>query len=94
MAIGILKRQFGRSDSVVNERLDKLLSLSPVVRSEDVNALRALFDNVTFRTICLEGSGVPPAQDAVLLHRMFLRSLPDDIAIAYRQRAKESVSSV
>lgn len=34
-----------------------------------------------------------PARYAVLHHRMLLRSLSEDVAIAYRQRVKESLSS-
>ncbi|KAH7976289.1 hypothetical protein HPB52_011006 [Rhipicephalus sanguineus] len=37
----------------------------------------------------LEGLGVPPEQYTVVLHRVLMRCLPEDLAIMYRQKKKE-----
>ncbi|KAH7948141.1 hypothetical protein HPB52_018767 [Rhipicephalus sanguineus] len=89
IAVTTLKERFGRHELLVNEHIDQLLALSPVRSSKEVEKLRVLHDTVRFRVSALEGLGVPPEQYTVVLHRVLMRCLPEDLAIMYRQKKKE-----
>ncbi|KAH7935597.1 hypothetical protein HPB52_010336 [Rhipicephalus sanguineus] len=78
------------AELLVNEHIDQLLALSPVRSSKEVEKLRVLHDTVRFRVSALEGLGVPPEQYTVVLHRVLMRCLPEDLAIMYRQKKEES----
>ncbi|KAH7973100.1 hypothetical protein HPB52_021597 [Rhipicephalus sanguineus] len=58
--------------------------------SADVDKLRLLYDKVQFRVSALTGLGVSPDQYNVVLSRVLMRCLPDDLAILYRQKSKEA----
>ncbi|XP_037525616.1 uncharacterized protein LOC119402539 [Rhipicephalus sanguineus] len=89
LAIKTLTDRFGRRDLLINEHVDHLLALIPVKSSSDVAKLRTLHDNVQFRVSALEGLGVSPDQYIVVLNRVMMRCLPDDLAIMHRQKTKE-----
>ncbi|XP_037520910.1 uncharacterized protein LOC119397560 [Rhipicephalus sanguineus] len=89
IAVKTLKERFGRQELLVNEHIDQLLALSPVRSSKEVEKLRMLQDAVRFRVSALEGLGVPPDQYTVVLNRVLMRCLPEDLAILYRQKKKE-----
>ncbi|XP_037521631.1 uncharacterized protein LOC119398888 [Rhipicephalus sanguineus] len=89
IAVTTLKERFGRQELLVSEHIDQLLALSPVRSSKEVEKLRVLHDTVRFRVSALEGLGVPPEQYTVVLHRVLMRCLPEDLAIMYRQKKKE-----
>ncbi|KAH7975612.1 hypothetical protein HPB52_003705 [Rhipicephalus sanguineus] len=85
-----LTERFGRRDLLINEHIDHLLALPPVKSSADVDKLRLLYDKVQFRVSALTGLGVSPDQYNVVLNRVLMRCLPDDLAILYRQKPKEA----
>ncbi|XP_037515412.1 uncharacterized protein LOC119391836 [Rhipicephalus sanguineus] len=90
IAIKTLTQRFGRRDLLINEHVDHLLALAPVKSSAEVEKLRLLFDKVQFRVSALTGLGVSPDQYNVVLNRVLMKCLPDDLAILYRQKAKEA----
>ncbi|XP_037501420.1 uncharacterized protein LOC119375312 [Rhipicephalus sanguineus] len=90
IAIRTLTERFGRRDLLINEHIDHLLALPPVKSSADVDKLRLLYDKVQFRVSALTGLGVSPDQYNVVLSRVLMRCLPDDLAILYRQKSKEA----
>ncbi|KAG0433326.1 hypothetical protein HPB47_020023 [Ixodes persulcatus] len=92
LAIKALLERFGRSSILIDEHIDQLLALSPVNSSNDIARLRHLYDSIQFRTSCLEGLGVPPTQYAIVLRRVLMRSLPNDLAVLFRQNIKEKES--
>ncbi|KAG0413119.1 hypothetical protein HPB47_009728 [Ixodes persulcatus] len=92
VAIKALLERFGRSSLLVDKHIDQLLALSPVNSSNNIAELRHLYDSIQFRTSCLEGLGVPPTQYAVVLKRVLMRSLPNDLAVLFRQNIKEKES--
>ncbi|KAG0419656.1 hypothetical protein HPB47_003959 [Ixodes persulcatus] len=92
LAIKSLLERFGRSSILIDEHIDQLLALSPVNSSNDIARLRHLYDSIQFRTSCLEGLGVPPTQYAIVLRRVLMRSLPNDLAVLFRQNIKEKES--
>ncbi|KAG0426150.1 hypothetical protein HPB47_026726 [Ixodes persulcatus] len=92
LAIRALLERFGRSSLLVDEHIDQLLALSAVNSSNNIAQLRHLYDSIQFRTSCLEGLGVPPTQYAVVLKRVLMRSLPNDLAVLFRQNIKKKES--
>ncbi|KAH7969807.1 hypothetical protein HPB52_021965 [Rhipicephalus sanguineus] len=90
IAIRTLTKRFGRRDLLINEHIDHLLALPPVKSSADVDKLRLLYDKVQFRVSALTGLGVSPDQYNMVLNRVLMRCLPDDLAILYRQKSKEA----
>lgn len=66
------------------------LSTTLVRSLSHVASLRKLCDQVQACANSLNGLGVPPAQYAVLLYRILMHSLPDDLAILYMQKISES----
>ncbi|KAH7947276.1 hypothetical protein HPB52_009136 [Rhipicephalus sanguineus] len=73
IAVTTLKERFGRQELLVNEHIDQLL----VAREEFQGSGEA------------SGLGVPPEQYTVVLHRVLMRCLPEDLGIMYRQKKKE-----
>ncbi|XP_064458861.1 uncharacterized protein LOC135369129 [Ornithodoros turicata] len=88
VAVSVLTERFGRTDALVDEHIDSLLAIAPISCSSQITRLRDLYEQIQFRTSCLESLGVPAAEYAVVLHRVLMRSLPEDIAVLYRQRLK------
>ncbi|KAH7935198.1 hypothetical protein HPB52_004786 [Rhipicephalus sanguineus] len=93
IAIRTLTERFGRRDLLINEHIDHLLALPPFKSSADVDKLRLLYDKVQFRVSALTGLGVSPDQYNVVLNRVLMRCLPDDLAILYRQKSKEAAQN-
>ncbi|KAH7956319.1 hypothetical protein HPB52_008140 [Rhipicephalus sanguineus] len=89
IAIRTLTERFSRRDLLINEHIDHLLALPPVKSSADVDKLRLLYDKVQFRVSAQTGLGVSPDQYNVVLNRVLMRCLPDDLAILYRQKSKK-----
>ncbi|XP_064477735.1 uncharacterized protein LOC135391410 [Ornithodoros turicata] len=92
-AVNVLTQRFGRTDALVDEHVDSLLAITPIQNSSQLARLRELYEHILFRTSCLETLGVSPAEYAVVLHRVLMRSLSEDIAVLYRQRTKEDVAA-
>ncbi|XP_064475530.1 uncharacterized protein LOC135389409 [Ornithodoros turicata] len=92
-AVNVLTQRFGRTDTLVDEHIDSLLAITPIQNSSQLARLRQLYEHILFRTSCLETLGVSPAEYAVVLHRVLMRSLPEDIPVLYRQRMKEDVAA-
>ncbi|KAL1466543.1 hypothetical protein MTO96_026581 [Rhipicephalus appendiculatus] len=72
------------------EELTASLEYHDKIRNTMSPRLRELYEEVRFRTSCLDSLGVQASEYAVILHRVLMRSLPEDIAILYRQRMKET----
>ncbi|KAH7947342.1 hypothetical protein HPB52_010254 [Rhipicephalus sanguineus] len=73
IAVKTLKKRFRRQELLVNEHIDQLLALFP----------EGVLRNA------LEGLGVQPDQYTVVLNRVLMKCLPEDLAILYRQKKKE-----
>ncbi|KAH7981610.1 hypothetical protein HPB52_000214 [Rhipicephalus sanguineus] len=57
---------------------------------QEVQKLHLQHDNAQFHVSALEGLGVSPDQYTVVLNRVLMRCLPEDLAIIYRQKTKET----
>ncbi|KAG0414622.1 hypothetical protein HPB47_008220 [Ixodes persulcatus] len=93
LAVRTLHDRFGRRDILIDEHINQLLNLPKISSSRNVTQLRQLFDAIRFRTTSLEGLNVPPNNYAVVLHRVLMRALPEDLALMYRQKIKESATT-
>lgn len=93
VAIDTLQSRFGRPSLLVDSHIDKLLTLHPVASAKDVGGLRELYDSIQFRTGCLKNLGVLTSQYAVVLHRVLMRCLPEELAVVFRQRQIERAES-
>ncbi|XP_026063123.1 uncharacterized protein LOC113046525 [Carassius auratus] len=86
-AIELLQNRFGRKDLLVNAHMTKLLNLCPVKKSNDVTALRQLYDECEVHIRSLESLGVASEAYGSLLCPVLLQMIPDDITLQYsRQR--------
>jgi hypothetical protein len=67
--------------------MSKLLNLTPVKKSSDLNALRQLYDEWEIQIRSLESLGVVSETYGSLLCPILLQMIPEDIALDYsRQR--------
>ncbi|XP_064488372.1 uncharacterized protein LOC135400471 [Ornithodoros turicata] len=92
-AISTLQNRFGRPAALVDAHIDKLLNLPLVSSARDVEKLRELYDTIIFRTGCLQNLGVPQSRYAVVLHRVVMRCIPEELAVEFRQRQLEKAPS-
>ncbi|KAG0428729.1 hypothetical protein HPB47_024288, partial [Ixodes persulcatus] len=90
LAVQTLQDRLGRRDILIDDHIDRLLSLTAVNSSTNAVQLRKLYDAIRFRTTSLQGLDVPPSNYAVVLHRVLMRCLPADLTILYRQKLKEA----
>ncbi|KAH7944936.1 hypothetical protein HPB49_002437 [Dermacentor silvarum] len=77
---------------LVDDYLDHLLSMTPIPSSADLNKLRNLYDEITFRTSAREGLGISPDEYAAVLRRVVMKALPPDVGSLYCQLLKEASS--
>lgn len=89
VAVETLQGRFGRRGALVDAHIDKLLNLHQITAATEVDKLRDLYDTIKFRTGCLQNLGVPQSTYAVILYRVLMRCLPEEIAIEFRQRQIE-----
>lgn len=82
-AIALLKSRFGRKDLVISAHMSKLLNLTPVKKSSDLNALRQLYDECEIQIRSLESLGVVSETYGSLLCPILLQMIPEDIALDY-----------
>ncbi|KAG0411887.1 hypothetical protein HPB47_010977 [Ixodes persulcatus] len=90
LAVQIHKTDFGRRDILIDDHIDRLLSLPAVNSSTNAEQLRRPCDAIRFPTTSLQGPDVPPSNYAVVLHRALMRCFPADLAILYRQKLREA----
>ncbi|XP_037528464.1 uncharacterized protein LOC119405695 [Rhipicephalus sanguineus] len=88
IAVKLFTERFGRKDLLIDDHIDSLLAIEPIETSSQVARLRDLYEQIQFRTSCLESIGLPSSEYAVVLHRVLMRPLPQDLAIQYRKRTK------
>ncbi|XP_037529255.1 uncharacterized protein LOC119406592 [Rhipicephalus sanguineus] len=74
--------------ALVDDHTDSLLAIEPIESSSQVSRLPDVHDKIEFRTSCLVSLGTPFAENAAVPHRVLLRSLPEDLAILYRNLEK------
>ena len=88
IAVKVLTERFGRKDLLIDDHIDSLLAIEPIETSSQVTRLRDLYEQIQFRTGCLERLGMPSLEYAVVLQRVLMCLLLEDLAIQYRKRTK------
>ncbi|XP_037508931.1 uncharacterized protein LOC119385594 [Rhipicephalus sanguineus] len=88
IAVKVLTERFERKDLLIDDHIDSLLAIEPIETSSEVARLRDLYEQIQFRTGFLESLGMPSSEYAVVLHRVLMCSLPEDLAIQYRRLTK------
>lgn len=83
-AIKWLSDLLGRHDMLVDDHLDHLLAMSPVHDSINIDKLRNLYDEITFRKNELEGFGISPEEyfaflQCVLILELLLATFPREM---------------
>ncbi|KAH6928703.1 hypothetical protein HPB50_018754 [Hyalomma asiaticum] len=61
-AVKLLQERFGRHTALVGDHVDCLLAIAPVGRCSQLSQLRELYEEVRFRTGCLDSLGVPASE--------------------------------
>ncbi|GBO33896.1 hypothetical protein AVEN_81534-1, partial [Araneus ventricosus] len=82
-AVEILKDRFGRKDAIINSHMQKLLSVTPLKRSNDVKVLRQFFDMCQTQIRSLESLGVAFESFSALLCPLILNCLPYDLVLEF-----------
>lgn len=92
-AVDLLQKRFGNTELLINEHVDSLLDLAPVLSMDNVNGLRSLHEAVTVRVRNLESLGVQMNQYAITVHRGILRKIPPELELEYyRGPGKDSAT--
>ena len=82
-AIDMLKERFGRKDLIVSAHMSKLLDLTPVKKSNDIVALRQLYDECEVQIRGLESLGVVSETYGGLLCPILLQMMPEDLTLTF-----------
>ncbi|GBN21039.1 hypothetical protein AVEN_75944-1 [Araneus ventricosus] len=89
-AVEILKDRFGRKDAIINSHVQKLLSVTPLNRSNDVKGLRQFFDICQTQIRSLESLGVAYESFSALLCPLILNCLPYDLVLEFNKETDGS----
>ncbi|GBO29368.1 hypothetical protein AVEN_236574-1, partial [Araneus ventricosus] len=87
-AVEIFKDRFGRKDAIINSHMQKLLSVTPLKRSNDV--LRQFFDMCQTQIRILESLGVSFESFSTLLCPLILNCLPYDLVLGFNKETDKS----
>ena len=71
---------------MISAHMSKLLNLTPVKKSSDLNALRQLYDECEIQIRSLESLGVMSETYGSLLCPILLQMIPGDIALDYSRQ--------
>ncbi|GBO29392.1 hypothetical protein AVEN_84378-1, partial [Araneus ventricosus] len=87
-AVEIFKDRFGRKDAIINSHMQKLLSVTPLKRSND--GLRQFFDMCQTQIRSLESLGVSFESFSTLLCPLILNCLPYDLVLEFNKETEGS----
>lgn len=82
-AITLLNDRLGSKDLVVKDHMSKLLNLTPVKKSNDITALRQVYDECEIQIHSLESAGFHCDIYGSLLCLILMQLFPKDIAFSY-----------
>ena len=75
-AISILEKRFGNKQRIISKHMDALMNLEAVTSSNNLKALRRLYDQVELHTRSLKSLGVESSSYGGLLASVLLNKLP------------------
>lgn len=85
-ALKLLKDRFGRKDMLINTHMNILLNLQPVRSSNDLRALRRLYDTCNVQIRSLDSLEVKSDSFGNLLCPLLMKCIPRDIALDYSRK--------
>ncbi|XP_055911309.1 uncharacterized protein LOC129945530 [Eupeodes corollae] len=85
-AVALLLEQYGDTEKLIDNHMQKLISLSPVTVKSDVVGLRNLYNHVSTSIRSLTSLQVAPQRYDVMLKSILLRCLPPDMRVDYHRR--------
>ena len=88
-AIDTLKKRFGSKQQIVNKHMDVLLHVEAVTSSQNIRALRRLFDNISSHVHGLQSLGVEPRSYGSLLCPVLLTKLPAELQLTISRKVAE-----
>ncbi|GFS83899.1 DUF1758 domain-containing protein [Trichonephila clavipes] len=89
-AVEILKDRFGRKDAIINSHMQKLLSVTPLKRSDDTKVLRQFFDICQTQIRSLESLDVSFESFSNVLCPLILNCLPSDLVLEFNKETDGS----
>ncbi|GFQ92086.1 reverse transcriptase domain-containing protein [Trichonephila clavata] len=85
-ALEILHSCYGNKDVLVQAHLGSLLNITPIKTSNDLNALRTMYDKIETRFRNLESLSVDRKTYANLLTPIIIKLLPSDLALDFTRK--------
>jgi len=89
-AVATLKKRFGSKQQIVNKHMDALLQVECVTSSQNIRALRRLFDNISSHVRSLKSLGVEPESYGSLLCPVLITKLPVDLQLIVSRKVSDS----
>ena len=89
-AIKILKKRFGSKQQIISKHMDILLNVEPVTSSQNVKALRRLYDIVGSHIRTLKSLGVAFDTYDSLLSPVLLNKLPTELRLIVSREIPET----
>ncbi|GFU74964.1 DUF1758 domain-containing protein [Trichonephila clavipes] len=85
-----IKDRFGRKDAIINSHMKKLLSVTPLKRSDDTKVLRQFFDMCQTQIRSLESLDVSFESFNNVLCPLILNCLPSDLVLEFNKETDGS----
>ena len=89
-AVATLKKRFGSKPQIVNKHMEDLLQVEGVTSSQNVRALRQLFDHVSSHVRSLKSLGVEPKSYGSLLCPVLLTKLPAELQLLISRKVTDA----
>ncbi|XP_037520532.1 uncharacterized protein LOC119397164 [Rhipicephalus sanguineus] len=93
-AMNILKKGFGDERIIVQEHLQSLLDLRPVLSSSSTTKLRDLYNEVQVHVRSLKALGTSPNTYCSMLREILLRVIPSHLVLKYHELHKPMTTTV
>ncbi|GFQ88798.1 DUF1758 domain-containing protein [Trichonephila clavata] len=85
-ALEILHSRYGNKDVLIQGHLGSLLNITPIKASNDLNALRTMYDKIETQIRNLESLSVDTKTYANLLTPIIIKLLPSDLALDFTRK--------
>ncbi|GFR10864.1 integrase catalytic domain-containing protein [Trichonephila clavata] len=85
-ALEILHSRYGNKDVLIQAHLGSLLNITPIKTSNDLNALRTMYDKIETQIRNLESLSVDTKTYANLLTPIIIKLLPSDLALDFTRK--------
>ena len=87
-AVQILKRRYGQKQVIINSHMDALMKLPVCSESNNISALRNLYDSIEANVRGLQSLGMDSEQYRALLIPVLQQKLPPDLQIEISRKIK------